>query len=185
MSESIAWNLLNQLEYILESDPLIDEIGFIHPSQFDALNEEVGSTSWSAESISQSADKANISGKVLWSRDHKLGISTTALLPLYKAAKHAFMDSLRQYKMHTKVKDECGEGNVPKCPSPSLTILEKEVMKHSKSILLLSCDFATAWNFRKLLVSEQQEYSMFMEELVLSDLVLSYSPKSERAWSHR
>ncbi|XP_019177448.1 PREDICTED: protein prenyltransferase alpha subunit repeat-containing protein 1-like isoform X2 [Ipomoea nil] len=185
MSDSIPWNLLNQLEYILESDPLIDEIGFIHPSQFDVLNEEVGSTSWSAESISQSADKANISGKVLWSRDHKLGISTTALLPLCKAAKYAFMDSLRQYKMHTKVKDECGEGNVPKCLSPSLTILEKEVMKHSKAILLLSCDFGTAWNFRKLLVSEQQEYSMFMEELVLSDLVLSYSPKSERAWSHR
>nr|GMD53391.1 protein prenyltransferase alpha subunit repeat-containing protein 1-like isoform X1 [Ipomoea batatas] len=177
---------LQRTAYRLEDLSTIDdEIGFIHPSQFDALNEEVGSTSWSAESISQSADKANISGKVLWSRDHKLGISTTALLPLYKAAKHAFMDSLRQYKMHTKVKDECGEGNVPKCPSPSLTILEKEVMKHSKSILLLSCDFATAWNFRKLLVSEQQEYSMFMEELVLSDLVLSYSPKSERAWSHR
>ncbi|XP_031115857.1 uncharacterized protein LOC116019701 isoform X2 [Ipomoea triloba] len=185
MSESIAWNLLNQLEYILESDPLIDEIGFIHPSQFDVLNEEVGCTPWTAESISQSADNANISGKVLWSRDHKLGISTTALLPLYKAAKHVFMDSLRQYKMHTKVKDECGEGNVPKCPSPSLTILEKEVMKHSKTILLLCCDFGTAWNFRKLLLSEQQEYSMFMEELVLSDLVLSYSPKSERAWSHR
>nr|GMC51430.1 protein prenyltransferase alpha subunit repeat-containing protein 1-like isoform X1 [Ipomoea batatas] len=188
MSESIQWNLLNHLEYILESDPLIDEVGFIHPSQFDVLNEDVGSTSLSAESISQSADTANISGKVFWSRDHKLGISTAALLPLYKAAKHAFMDSLRQYKMHTsltEVRDECDEVNVPKCPSSSLTVLEKEVMKHSKAILLLSCDFGTAWNFRKKLVSEQQEYSMFMEELVLSDLVLSYSPKSERAWSHR
>uniref|UniRef100_A0A2C9UWY2 Uncharacterized protein n=1 Tax=Manihot esculenta TaxID=3983 RepID=A0A2C9UWY2_MANES len=33
-----------------------------------------------------------------WNRDHKLGISMHALLPLYKAAKDAFMDAIGQYK---------------------------------------------------------------------------------------
>ncbi|KAL6499736.1 hypothetical protein OROGR_027646 [Orobanche gracilis] len=37
----------------------------------------------------------------------------------------------------------------------------------------------------KLIVSKKQLVPMFMDELVLSALVLSYSPKSERAWSHR
>ncbi|RAL43681.1 hypothetical protein DM860_014182 [Cuscuta australis] len=184
MGESDSWKLLKQLELILESDPLIDEIGFIHQSQFDALNEESG-TSFSPDSVPQSTDKTNISSEVFWSQEHKLGISITALHPLYKAAKHAFMDSLGQYRMHTGVtkdKDEYNEGNAS---SSSLIALENEVMKHSTSILVISCDFGTAWNFRKLLVSRRQEHSLFMKELDFSDLVLSYSPKSEQAWSQR
>lgn len=38
---------------------------------------------------------------------------------------------------------------------------------------------------RKLLVSKKQQVSMFVDELLLSKLVLSYSPKSEQAWNHR
>ena len=34
-------------------------------------------------------------------------------------------------------------------------------------------------------MSKKQQLSMFMDELLLSALVLSYSPKSEQAWSHR
>ncbi|XP_051113402.1 uncharacterized protein LOC127239347 isoform X2 [Andrographis paniculata] len=37
----------------------------------------------------------------------------------------------------------------------------------------------------KLIVSKKQLYPMLKDELLLSTLVLSYSPKSERAWSHR
>ncbi|KAH9698773.1 protein prenylyltransferase superfamily protein [Citrus sinensis] len=133
-TEAEALNLLAQLERILDLDPLIDEVGFIHPSQFATLKEEI----------------------------------------VYKAAKHAFISALRQYKT---------PGNFSgKSQDDTLAI---EVMIHSKALLLLSCDFATAWNSRKLIVSNKRLLPILMDELHLSALVLSYSPKSEQAWSHR
>ncbi|KAI9120673.1 hypothetical protein K1719_007706 [Acacia pycnantha] len=39
-SEEKGLNLLHQLEDILENDPLIDELGYIHPSQFSLLDAE-------------------------------------------------------------------------------------------------------------------------------------------------
>lgn len=44
-------------------------------------------------------------------------------------------------------------------------------------VLFISC--------RKLIVSKKLILTIFKDELLLSALVLSYSPKSERAWSHR
>lgn len=46
----------------------------------------------------------------------------------------------------------------------------------------MTCGFP---NCRKLVVSKKQVFNLFMDELHLSSLVLSYSPKSERAWGHR
>ncbi|KAA8539002.1 hypothetical protein F0562_025694 [Nyssa sinensis] len=190
-------DLLNQLEYILESDPLIDEVGFIHPSQFVALNEEAGGPPPSSvgtvlqsadESVKSKISNTNVLNTVFWNRDHKLGISTKVLLPLYNAAKHAFMAANEQYKMHKNLsveRDGSGNGSVLSCYSTSLNILETQVMKHSRALLLLSCDFGTAWNSRKLVLSKKQHFPIFMDELLLSALVLSYSPKSESAWSHR
>lgn len=40
-------------------------------------------------------------------------------------------------------------------------------------------------HFRKLMVSKEPHVANFMDELGFSKLVLSYSPKSECAWSHR
>ncbi|CAI0560208.1 unnamed protein product [Linum tenue] len=57
--------------------------------------------------------------------------------------------------------------------------------EESKALVLLSPDFGTAWNSRKLIISKKTQASMFTDELRLSALVLSYSPKSEQAWSHR
>ncbi|KAJ8760547.1 hypothetical protein K2173_015214 [Erythroxylum novogranatense] len=164
-------DLLNQFELILESDPLIDEVGFIHPSQFELLNSEAGS-SFSETHIGDSKEE----NPKFWIRDHKLGISTHLLFQLYMAAKDAFTGALAQYRTL--------EGRY-NASSSSLDTLESEVMKHSKSILLLSCDFGTAWNSRKLIVSKKQQLSVFIDELSLSALVLSYSPKSEQAWCHR
>ncbi|KAF9670152.1 hypothetical protein SADUNF_Sadunf13G0038900 [Salix dunnii] len=162
ISKGNSLNLLDEFELILESDPLIDEVGFIHPSQFVTLNKEASS--------SLEHEDANF-----WSRDHKLAISTDVLLPLYKATKDAFMHAISQYKRHVNLSDASGYvGN-----------LEIEAMKHSKALLLLSCDFGTAWNFRKLIVSKKQKIMLFLDELLLSALVLSYSPKSEKAWCHR
>lgn len=185
-----ATGLLHQLEDILESDALIDELGFIHPSQFSLLNEESGiSANLSDEPVHQSANRAASSDKYskqeklyFWNRDHKLGISTHVLIPLYRAAKHAFMTAFIQYKMGDNQSD-----NIELCLPPSVSHdhLESILLRHSRSLLLLSCDFMTAWNCRKLLVSKKKQVSMFVDELLLSELVLSCSPKSEQAWSHR
>ncbi|CAF1989479.1 unnamed protein product [Brassica oleracea var. botrytis] len=123
-SEEVCFDLLNQLEHLLESDPLIDEVGFIHPSQFTLLDKESGSVT--------DGSSPNISS----------GISSCSL--------------------------------------------ESRVMKHSQALLLLSLDFGTAWNARKLILSKQdQPLEAFTEELRLSKLVLSNCPKSEPTWSHR
>ncbi|XP_058743308.1 uncharacterized protein LOC131616090 [Vicia villosa] len=172
-----ASDLLHQLEDILESDALIDELGFIHPSQFSLLKEESGiSTNLSGDRIASSDELC------FWNRDHKLGISTHILLPLYKAAKHAFMTTFKQYKMCGNQSDKVG---LSLRASTSDDHLESILLRHSKSLLLLSCDFMTAWNCRKLLVSKKNQVSMFVDELLLSELVLSYSAKSEQAWNHR
>lgn len=87
-----------------------------------------------------------------WSRDHKLGISTNVMHTLYTAAKRAFMFSLEQYRklidLHTKNLGLDGD-NISNYSS-SLATVESDVMKHSRVLLLLSCDFGTAWNCRCL-----------------------------------
>ncbi|XP_047981126.1 geranylgeranyl transferase type-2 subunit alpha isoform X4 [Salvia hispanica] len=191
-------NLLIQLEGILESDPFIDEVGFIHPTQFAFLSEDVpSSTSLSPvadgslledDTIKSEPAVCNSSNTCFWHHEHKLGISTLVLAQLYRAAKDAFMDSHRQCRMLSSSqckKDEKLDEIASVCSTSFLNIAEIEVMRHSKALLLLSSDFGTAWNFRKLIVSKKQLFPMFMDELLLSALVLSYSPKSERAWSHR
>ncbi|KAK6911322.1 Protein prenyltransferase, alpha subunit [Dillenia turbinata] len=176
-SDQKGLNLLQELEYILDSDPLIDEVGFIHPSQFVALDHNGDDDLLQSEGGIESSRRlqANFSetGKLrFWCRDHKLGISTEVLFPLYNAAKHLFMDVIRQYKILRNVYGEKDN-------------MESDVMKHSRALLLLSCDFGTAWNSRKMVLSKEQDLSRFMDELHFSALVLSYSPKSEQAWSQR
>lgn len=179
-----AFRLLKQLEHLLESDALIDEVGFIHPSQFAALNDSTVDSHGlfveeEADTLAFDVNALKHGNTVLWSRDHKLAISTQALLPLYTAAKHAFMIALEQYKGIIGLPKEIDNISIPR------NSFENEVMRHSKALLLLSYDFGTAWNIRKLVAKEKQHLSLFMDELRLSALILSYSPKSEHAWSHR
>lgn len=91
-----------------------DEIGFVHPSQFVNLNEEA------RHSVPSSSAEGNT---MFWNRDHKLGISTEVLIPLYREAKHALMAANR-------------------------TGIESEIMNHSRAALLISSDFGTAWHSR-------------------------------------
>ncbi|KAM3376825.1 putative protein isoform X1 [Capsicum galapagoense] len=175
MEELDPVELLSHLEGILESDPLIDEIGFIHPSQFASLNEDIGTPSTSVGSVQKKT-----SGTLFWGRDHKLGISTNVLFPLYVAAKNAFLEAYKNYKVHHR-----DDKNASSCSSSSPLSLESELMKHSRALLLLSCDFGTAWNSRKLVLSKKQSLYMFMNELIFSSVVLSHSPKSEQTWSQR
>ncbi|KAK7836227.1 hypothetical protein CFP56_022812 [Quercus suber] len=101
-------DLLLQFQHILESDPLIDEVGFVHPTQFAMLAED------------STGDAAISDGTTFWSRDHKLGVSTQAILPLYNAAKRAFIAAMEEYKRL----GDCDDG------------LESEVMG---CIVRLSC----------------------------------------------
>ncbi|XP_071686537.1 uncharacterized protein [Rutidosis leptorrhynchoides] len=169
-------HLLHQLHLILDSDPFIDEVGFVHPSQFAAISDS---------SISMKSDDAT--DMAFWSRDHKLGISTDVLHTLYTDAKHAFMSSLDQYRklidLHATNLGLDGD-NISNYSS-SLATVEGELMKHSRVLLLLSCDFGTAWNCRKEVVVKKHETNLYLDELRFSCLVLSYAPKSDRAWSHR
>ncbi|CAL5444996.1 unnamed protein product [Camellia sinensis] len=135
-----------------------DEVGFIHPSQFVALNEEAAGSLLSSVGtmhrvLGSRVSKVNPSETVFWCRDHKLGISTQVLLPLYNVAKQTFMAALERYKMHSNLsvkKDEYGSDNMSSWYASSLDVLESEVMKHSRALLLLSCDFGTVWNSSKL-----------------------------------
>ncbi|KAF2287562.1 hypothetical protein GH714_001313 [Hevea brasiliensis] len=182
ISKGNDFDLLNQFELILDSDPLIDEVGFIHPSQFAILNREAeGSEQQSKDGILSSDNSLDHEDLSFWNRDHKLGISLHALLPLYKAARYAFTDAIRQYKRVEILAGASGDETDP----PRSSSIESEVMKHSKALLLLSCDFGTAWNSRKLILSKKRHTSVFSDELLFSGLVLSYSPKSEQAWCHR
>ncbi|KAL0305565.1 UNVERIFIED_CONTAM: hypothetical protein Sradi_5973800 [Sesamum radiatum] len=198
-------HLLNHLQAILDSDPHItinpppayllasDELGFIHPSQFAALNEELHSSSEPASLLPAEISKSNsvrdtTSRTFFWHNEHKLGISTIILVPLYNAAKDAFMDAYKRYSMlrgSQVKKEETLDDNSLKSSDSFVDIVETQVMKHSRALVLLSCDFGTAWNSRKLIVSKKLVFPVLMDELRLSALVLSCSPKSERAWSHR
>ncbi|XP_074332013.1 uncharacterized protein LOC141668872 isoform X2 [Apium graveolens] len=196
MEEADPSQLLFHLESILDSDPLINEVGFIHPSQFLALAEEASTlVSASLETVAQPEDErvnkklleGNTPDMVFWNRDHKLGISTEFLLPLYKAAKYAFMAAVGQYN-NAKLSgfhEESGDASVSGRSSSFQNFCAIDVMKHSRALLLLSSDFGTAWNYRKLMVSKEPHVANLMDELGFSKLVLSYSPKSECAWSHR
>ncbi|KAI3984828.1 hypothetical protein MKX01_039445 [Papaver californicum] len=183
--EGNSFNILKQLEVILQSDPSIDEVRFLHPSQFAALNEE---TYGSANNGRNSENEMSSSDTIFWNRDHKLAISTEVLFSFYVAPKDAFKAADTQYKMLTNLPTKRGKSmdeTAADSSQFSTDFLENEVMMHSKALLLLSCDSATAWNSRKLVISKKQQSSLSMDELLFSSLILSYAPKSENAWSHR
>ncbi|XP_019702048.1 uncharacterized protein [Elaeis guineensis] len=188
--------LLQQLELILERDILIDEIGFVHPSQFTSLNEDLGVSLPQSTNMIQFPDgikDPDISEfgiiqydkTAFWNYNHKLAISTKVLPQLYSGALHAYNDVTRNYKGSINLSLNLDAPDDTTAPANSFHLLENELLKHTRALLILSCDFSSAWNSRKLVLSRKYKLSLFMDELQLSTLVLSYSPKSEYAWSHR
>ncbi|KAJ4795357.1 Protein prenyltransferase alpha subunit repeat-containing protein 1 [Rhynchospora pubera] len=157
-------DLLLQLEQILENDELIDEIGFIHPTQFSTLD-----TSFDSHSV-------QFNTQFFWNKDHKLAISFEILSSLYRAAIQKHSCARRNYKT---ILSSCSE------ESSELLDSEKDLLRHSKALAILSPNFHTAWNSRKLVLSKHNDVILFLNELRLSTLILSYAPKSECAWSHR
>ncbi|XP_039802743.1 protein prenyltransferase alpha subunit repeat-containing protein 1-like isoform X3 [Panicum virgatum] len=150
--EQLAEDLLHHFERVLHSDPLIDEVGFLHPTQFNSLG------------CGQDGDSApqapELQHRYFWCRDHKLGISAEILPKLYRAARDAYYNSRN-------------------APLPA-TLL----MSHTKALLILCPDLLTAWNSRKMVLSEKYDFTKLKDELQLCALILSYSPKNESTWSH-
>ncbi|KAI4303021.1 hypothetical protein MLD38_038702 [Melastoma candidum] len=157
-ADGAAVLLLRRLNSILDSDPLIDEVGFVHPTQLASL---VGS---------QGGSLAGDVDCKLYCRDHKLGISTDVVVTLYREAKRAFFEAKKKYEAEEGTDSE---------------EMEDDLIRFSRAVVLLSSDFGTAWNSRKMIVSKKGLLTMFMNELQLSELILSYVPKSDQAWSHR
>eukprot|EP01018_Ginkgo_biloba_P030266 Gb_11109 [translate_table: standard] len=232
--EDEGFRLLAQLEIILDQDPLIDEVAFVHPSQLATLHplEGKGSTETSVEEQQQSTvgernlgmtfeklpvesvteesnlpavdginresiREASYDNSVFWSKDHKLAISLSALIPLYKAAKCVYLVAFHQYKnlVDSSQNVNClqygcevkSSSDILRahCNTQDLKSAENELLSHSRIILLLSCDYSSAWNSRKQVISHKRIKEVVLAELQLSALVLSYAPKSEQAWSYR
>ncbi|WVZ75343.1 hypothetical protein U9M48_023404 [Paspalum notatum var. saurae] len=99
--EQLPENLLCHFERILHDDPLIDEVGFLHPTQFCSLD-----CAQDGDSNSQPSDFHR--ARYFWCRDHKLAISSEILPKLYRAAWDAYCHargaplSPTHLMMHTK-----------------------------------------------------------------------------------
>ncbi|XP_062202972.1 uncharacterized protein LOC133905256 [Phragmites australis] len=149
-------NLLHHFERILHDDPLIDEVGFLHPTQFCSLDvTQNGNSAFQAPEFHQ---------RYFWCRDHKLAISSEILPKLYRAAHDAYTSARTAHD------------------APLSTT---NLMRHSKALLILCPDLLTAWNSRKMVLSLNYDFTMLKDELQLCVLILSYSPKNESTWSHR
>lgn len=149
-------DLLGHFERILHDDPIIDEVGFLHPTQFQSLD-----CSQTGNSTSQVPE---FHQRYFWCRDHKLAISSEILPKLYRAARHAYSNATTSHHALCSTAD---------------------LMRHSKALLILSPDFLTAWNSRKMVLSVNYDIVKLRDELQLCALILSYSPKNESTWSHR
>ncbi|KAJ3669558.1 hypothetical protein LUZ60_011508 [Juncus effusus] len=164
-------DLLVQLETVLESDDLIDEIGFIHPTQFESLDSNSDS------------NHSQFSNEHFWNKAHKLAISSQILSRLYKSAIKAHSNARKSFKIRAESSIREKYSSVEKYDSDES--IEKDLLRHSKSLVILSPNFLTAWNSRKLVLSKEDNINLCINELRPSNLVLSYAPKSESAWSHR
>lgn len=140
-----------------------DEIGFLHPSQFASLDEDSSSSSPTLATSVQLAD-GNIETSItesntvqydkttFWNRDHKLAISTHVLCHLCVAARRAYMDVSRRYKASINLSLNSGAFCSVTAGANLDHLLENEILKHTKALLILSLNFASAWNCRSVVI---------------------------------
>ncbi|CAK9227637.1 unnamed protein product [Sphagnum troendelagicum] len=138
---------------------------------------------------------------VFWCAHGKLAIAVPALAPLYKTAKAEFRVLQKQYAKVTEERCESAsccngkemDGRINRIKSclglmkeERKASLEKELMKYTRALVIVNCDFATAWNARKRILSSMAVCEdTLLAELQLASMVLSYGPKSEESWAHR
>ncbi|GAQ89938.1 Protein prenylyltransferase superfamily protein [Klebsormidium nitens] len=149
--------LILELDHILRSDPLIDEVGLVPSVSADALP---------LEQAPQSADSASAyDPSAFWVGDHKLAVALVAARAMYSAA------LLTLKRARTAGPTSTGDA---------------ELLQATQVIVIVNPEHYTAWNTRKrvLLRSPAPEGAASVE-LQLSALALSVHPKSEATWSHR
>lgn len=140
-----------------------DEIGFLGPSQFASLDQDLSGSSFNQCTPIQLADvslETNITElnivqydkNFFWNRNNKLAISTDVLSHLYIAARHAYIDVSRRYKASVNLTMKKGAFCSASAQANFDHLLEDEILKHTKALLILSCNFGSAWNDRPVLV---------------------------------
>ncbi|KAJ8572196.1 hypothetical protein K7X08_008707 [Anisodus acutangulus] len=101
-----------------------------------------------------------------------------------KKSKLSVKDGKKKKKsteVEKKLKDGPVKQRILALPQHLLVLCESQLLGHFSGVGI------TSWASqpRKLVLSKKQSFSMFMNELIFSSVILSYSPKSEQAWSQR
>ncbi|KAH9291328.1 hypothetical protein KI387_043486, partial [Taxus chinensis] len=134
----------------------------------------------SVEGDTKTSRELSYDRSVFWSGDHKVAISVQALFLLYKTAKSAYLSAYQWYKrLVGSSQHEYYLPYVRETESSSETAeedrhpldiegVENELMNHSKVVVLLSCDYASAWNSRKQVISRKPLKEVYCTELRLS-----------------
>jgi len=146
-----------------------------------------------------------------WCAHHKLAIAVPALAPLLQVAKKEFIKNRKEYSNWTD--ESRGSGLSLSSTGPNFVssgldnervngngngnssantdadrkaILEKNLLLYTRLLVIVNCDYASAWNTRKRVLSsmEASEASL-LAELRLAGMVLAYGPKSEESWAYR
>lgn len=178
--------LLGHLDSILSSDPLIDELGFVHPSQLASLHETSSPLPLSHEE-NDGETPASADPSAFWCADHKLAIAVPALAPLYRAAKSAFLATRRDYQFlllksrgqaHVHAPSECHN------TQEDLHCLVQKLLSYTRAVVILNSAYKSAWHARKQIFKDVL-IEVPLAELQLSSLALSFNPKCEEAWAHR
>lgn len=139
-------SLVDELNDVFTQDPEIDEIGLIWKDIED------GDTVMASVTTYFELDP----------EQHKLGIVTACLVPLFREAQMRWQ--------------ELGQG----CTTRDHP---QEQQKISRALVIVSADHYSAWNVRKQLVV--QGHITSLEELHLTSVVLTKQPKSIDTWAHR
>ncbi|XP_051180487.1 uncharacterized protein [Lolium perenne] len=184
-------DLLHQFERILHDDPLIDEVGFLHPTQFDSLL----------------ADGTNKS-QHFWCSDHKLAVSTDVLPGLYRAARRAHSDATLNgpssspsaaalIMTHSKALLILCPDLLTAWNSRKKVLSANYDLKHLEDelqlcalILSYSPKNESTWCHRRWVITKLAQHIQDMSELIDSEslLVKQIAEKSKmnyRAWRHR
>ncbi|KAJ1279218.1 hypothetical protein BS78_04G138400 [Paspalum vaginatum] len=194
--EQLPENLLCHFERILHDDPLIDEVGFLHPTQFCSLD-------CAQDGDSNSQPSGFHRTRYFWCKDHKLAISSEILPKLYRAAWDAY----------------CRARGAPLSPthlmthSKALLILCPDLLtawNSRKMMLSVECDLKklkeelqlcalilsnapkneSTWSHRRWVVKQVAEHHEDMSETIDNEsmLVKEIAEKSKmnyRAWRQR
>ncbi|KAL6899776.1 hypothetical protein ACP4OV_006434 [Aristida adscensionis] len=203
--------LLHQFESVLHQDPLIDEVGFLHPTQFCSL-----------DCVQSENSVPEFLSRYFWCRDHKLAVCSEILPNLYRAARDAYNSARTAHDVPLPTNDLMTHSKalVILCPDfltawnsrkmvlslgYDFTRLEDE-LKLCALILSYSPKNESTWSHRrwvlKKLTEQHQDLREFIEkesvlvkeiaekllQIVCSKIILQLLQKSKmnyRAWRHR